>query len=550
MNETSAQDSPYATLADRVEQLVAQHIKERDEYKRERDEYKRLYLETMERCRKLELGIMQHRERFSTAAADGQMSLLVLGELLGADQAAALLPQEGDGKAKAQVQAHERQKPSGRKPLPESLPRVEIEVLPPEVKEKGTEAFERIGEETCEVVERRPSSLVVVRTIRGKYRLKEQTRSAEILQAEPEELPIARGLAGPAMLAETIAQRWLFHMPLHRMERFFGREGLELARSTICGWHLELAQLCEPLIEAMWKDTREAPLVCADATGVLVQQKDKCRNAHFFVVVAPERHVMFSYTDKHDSAAVDRLLAGYKGYLVADAHAVYDHLFKSGDIIEVACWAHARRYFFKALESDPGRAKYALGLIQALFALERGASRDPPDKRLAMRQRDSVKLLDAFFAWCRVEAASVLDATPIQKAIGYALNQEEALRRFTTDARLPLHNNVSENALRREALGRKNWLFLGSDDGGDANATFVSLIASCQMHSIEPTAYLRDLFCLLPRWKHNEVLELSPARWKQTCEQEQTQRLLASNVYRQVALGVRVPHVAGDTKET
>jgi transposase len=534
--------STYAALTEKVEQLSALVA----EQAKERDAYKQLYLEAMERCRKLELGLMQKRERFSTHD-DAQMSLLVLSELLGEDKAAALLPLQSE--PKTQVPAHERKKPTGRKPLPESLPRVEIEVLPPEVQEKGTEAFERIGEETSEVVERRPSSLVVVRTIRGKYRLRESSRTAEILQAEPEDLPIARGLAGPAMLAETVAQRWLFHMPLHRMERFFGREGLELARSTICGWHLELAKLSAPLIDAMWRDTRESPVVCTDATGVLVQAKDKCKNAHFFVVVAPERHVMFGYTTKHDSAAVDKLLAGYKGYLVADAHAVYDHLFKSGDVLEVACWAHARRYCFKALESDPARAKHALGLIQALFALERAAAKDPPDKRLAMRQRDSVKLLDAFFSWCRSEADLVLDDAPIQRAIGYALNQEEALRRFTTNASLPLHNNVSENALRREALGRKNWLFLGSDDGGEANATFVSLIASCQLHAIEPTAYLRDLFCLLPRWKKSELLDLAPARWKQTCEHQETHRLLADNVFRQVALGLRVPHTPSDTRK-
>ena len=142
-----------------------------------------------------------------------------------------------------------------------------------------------------------------------------------------------------------------------------------------------------------------------------------------------------------------------------------------------------------------------------------------------------------FFAWCEVESARVLDETPISKAIQYARNQEEALRRFLEDGRIPIHNNLSERELRREAVGRKNWLFLGSDDGGEVNATFVTLIASCRHHGIDPAEYLRDLFCLIPGWKVSRVLELAPLNWKATCQREDVQKLLADNVYRRIALG-------------
>ncbi len=245
-----------------------------------------------------------------------------------------------------------------------------------------------------------------------------------------------------------------------------------------------------------------------------MQDLEKCRNAHFFVVAAPQKHVLFGYTPKHNSAAIDALIGSYKGYLVADAHAVYDHLFASGDVVEVACWAHARRYLFKSLGSDPERARHALALIQGLFAIERKYKSAMPTDRLKARRAESQLLVDGFFAWCEAQAALVLDETPIQKATGYARNQEAALRRFLDDGRLPLHNNFSERELRREAIGRKNWLFLGSDDGGDINATFVSLLASCQLHGIEPFAYLRDLFCLLPSWPAKRVLDLAPAYWK------------------------------------
>ena len=255
------------------------------------------------------------------------------------------------------------------------------------------------------------------------------------------------------------------------------------------------------------------------------------------MVAAPERHVLFAYSQRHDSAAVDGLLAGYKGTLVADAHAVYDHLFRSGDVVEAGCWAHARRYWFKALLTDPERARQALALIGALFRLERVHATAPPEKRLAVRQSEARPIVERFFAWCDSEVDRVLDDTPSSRALCYARNQRGALSRFIEDARLPIHNNFSERELRREAVGRKNWLFLGNDEGGEVNATFVTLLASCQLNDIEPSAYLRDLFCLLPSWPVKRVLELAPVNWQKTLQQSDAQQQLAANVFRQVALG-------------
>ncbi len=329
--------------------MVETLSEERDAYQQERDEYKKLYSEMLERCRKLELGIFgQRREKFSTS--DAQLTLSILNMLLqnGTDSPTA-------PPTPTEIPAHTRQKPTGRKPLPAHLPRIDICKLPKEVEEQGTDAFEQIGEDVTETVERRPASIVVVRTHKPKFVPKDRNQIEEraVLQAAPPELPIERGLAGPAFLADSIVRRWQDHLPLHRLERIYGREGLELARSTICGWHASLAQLAKPLIVSMWKDALSAPYLCTDATGVLVQDLEKCRNAHFFVVAAPQKHVLFGYTPKHNSAAIDALIGSYKGYLVADAHAVYDHLFASGDVIEVACWAHARRYLFKSLGLTP-----------------------------------------------------------------------------------------------------------------------------------------------------------------------------------------------------
>jgi hypothetical protein len=301
-----------------------------------------------------------------------------------------------------------------------------------------------------------------------------------------------------------------------------------------------LAELVRPLVDAMFAEAMREPVLCTDATGVLVLAKERCRTGHFWVLVAPDKHVLYRYSKRHDSAAVDELLPGYAGYLVADAHSVYDHLYKTGAVIEVGCWAHARRYFYKALGSDPDRAKVALGHIGALFALERTMLSTPAKKRREIRQARAAPIADAFFQWCDQEAARVLDESLMAQAIGYARNQREALRRFLDDGRLPLHNNVSELNLRRQVLGRRNWLFVGSDDGGDVNTVFVSLLASCRLHDIEPLGYLRDLLCLLPSWPRHRVLELAPAYWSKTLEQRETQQKLDANVFRRVVLGLPV----------
>jgi hypothetical protein len=289
----------------------------------------------------------------------------------------------------------------------------------------------------------------------------------------------------------------------------------------------------------MFADAFTAPYLCTDATGVLVLAKERCKNGHFWVLVAPELHVLFEYSARHDGAAVDDLLAGYKGHLVADAHVVYDHLYATGDVVEVGCWSHARRYWWKALASDPERGKKALVFIASLFRIERAIASSPRKKKKEIRQAQSKPIVEAFFAFCEAETDRVLDESPVAEAIGYALNQKIALMRFLDDGGLPMHNNISELNLRRQVVGRRNWLFCGSEDGAEVNTIFVSLLASCRMHRIEPLGYMRDLLCLLPRWPKHRVLELAPAYWRKTIARPEVEQMLASNLLRQVALGQR-----------
>jgi transposase len=502
----------------------------------ERDEYRKLVLHLREENERLKRGLLgQKAERLPVS--DAQLSLMMIGLALG-DQAATT--PVAPPPVEQTVAEHTRRKPV-RKPLPEHLPRVQIAIVPPEV-EREPEAFELIGTDVRAVLERRPSSTVVLEILYKKFVRKERVRGVEteVFVADALELPIERGMAGPGMLADSIVRRWQDHQPLTRLEGIYARDGLELSKSTICTWHEQLAELVQPLVDAMFEEAMREPVLCTDATGVLVLAKERCRTGHFWVLVAPNKHVLYRYSKRHDSAAVDELLPGYSGYLVADAHAVYDHLYKTGAVVEVGCWAHARRYFYKALASDPDRAKIALAHIGALFALERTMLSTPAKKRREIRQARAAPIADAFFGWCDQEAGRVLDESPMAQAIGYARNQRQALRRFLEDGRLPLHNNVSELNLRRQVLGRRNWLFVGSDDGGDVNAVFVSLLASCRLHEIEPLGYMRDLLCLLPRWPRHRVLELAPAYWSKTLEQSETQQKLDANVFRRVVLGLPV----------
>jgi transposase len=524
-----ALESQFAEQLGRVESQFTEQV---SKLERERDDYRKLVLALQEENERLKRGLLgQKAERLPKN--DAQLSLAMLGMLLGGapEQAAEPEPTEQI------IAEHTRRKPV-RKELSGEWPRVTIEILPPEVKREGLEAFELVGADSREVLERRPASTVVVRLVYKKFVRKDRARNAptDVLRAEAVELPIERGIAGPGMLADTIVRRWQDHQPLNRLEAIYAREGLPLAKSTICTWHEQLAELARPLVKSMFLDALGAPYLCVDATGVLVQAPERCRNGHFWVIVAPEKHVLYGYSKRHDAAATDELLRGFKGYLVADAHAVYDHLYASGDVIEVGCWAHCRRYFFKALASEPERAKTALSHVGALFALERTIADSPRKKKEEVRRAKSRPIVDRFFDWCDAHVDSVLDESPLADGIRYARNQRVALRRFLDDGRLPLHNNISELNLRRQVVGRRNWLFVGSDEGAEVNTIFVSLLASCRLHDLEPLSYMRDLLCLLPSWPFARLLELAPANWRQTLEQRETQEKLLANVFRRVLL--------------
>jgi len=189
------------------------------------------------------------------------------------------------------------------------------------------------------------------------------------------------------------------------------------------------------------------------------------------------------------------------------------------------------------MSSDPERARAALGLINALFKIERSIADKPRLQKERLRTKHSAPVVERFFSWCDAEWPHLLEDTPIYDGVRYARNQREGLHRFLRDGRLPLDNNISERELRRQAVGRKNWIFLGSDDGGHVNAIFTSLLASCRMVAVEPWAYLRDLLCLLPRWPKHQILDLAPIHWAATSKRDDVQARLDADPYRALTLG-------------
>ncbi len=452
-------------------------------------------------------------------------------------------------------------KPHGRQKLEESnLPVEEIVLEPIERKLPGGEELVRVGEELSFFLDYRPSSVLRVEVTRPKYMRPEHVGTSaasaktppavsgenpspasapvpdgdvaplvKVLIAEPPELPIRKGIAGPGLLALVLVMKYEDHLPLYRQTRIFLRQGVRLSRSTLCGIVQGCYELLRVLVEAMWVDAKaNSPLLLTDACGVLIRDKERCRRGAFQVFIAPVRHVLFAYLKENNGDAVADRLEGFVGKLISDASSVYHETYRrEPGVIEVDCWAHARRGFFKALASSRELALTGIGFIGQLYDAH-DAAVDPVTKLLDADKRKALAqpVLDDFLGWIRQHRPWLVPHSPIEVAMGYIERQWVGLTRFLDDGSLRLDNNPSELALRHQKVGQKNWLFCATDGGAEWNAVVVSLLASCRMHAIEPLAYLRDLLILLPAWPKSRVLELAPANWRETLEKPETQEKL------------------------
>jgi len=410
----------------------------------------------------------------------------------------------------------------GRQRLPKQLPRRQVTYeLPADERHCPTcqAPLTRIGEETSERLEYVPASLLVLEERCAKYAC---PKGCTVWTATKPMQPIEKGLPGPGLLAQVAVSKYADHLPLHRQTQMFSRHGVTLSRQTLCDWMGRAASLVTPLVTLMQERALQSKALQTDDTPVAVLDpslpRTKTGRIWTYVGDAAHPYTVYDYTPDRSRAGPDQFLQAFNGYLQADAYAGYDALYRdpARGVTEVACWAHARRKFFEARDADPMRAMILLAYIRLLYDVEREA-RDralEATGRRALRQERSVPILADIAAYLQREQPHVLPKSPIGEAIAYALHNWAALVRYTADGDLAIDNNAAERSLRGVAVGRKNWLFFGSDTGGRTAAILTSLISTCKRLDVEPFAYLRDVFDRISAHPAQRLAELLPDRWQ------------------------------------
>jgi transposase len=414
--------------------------------------------------------------------------------------------------------------PHGRGELPEHLARVVIEHELPDAERPCPccgELRQRIGEEISEQLEYVPACLQVLRHVRGKYacpKCEHEGYNPNIAAAPLPPQPIDKGLAGPGLLAYVVVSKLGDHLPLYRLEKIFSRQQVHIARSTMCAWMQAAGELVRPLVELMKARVKQSRTIHTDDTTVPIQApgERKCRQGRIWTYLGDSDHpyTVYEYTPKRTRDGPANWLSGWKGFLQADAYGGYDGVYAQGEATEVACWAHARRKFFEAKETDLERATSALTWIRELYAVEEKARELDDDARLELRRQLSLPLLARIKSWLDTEVQIVLPRSEMGKAIAYALNQWEALCVYARQGFLAIDNNASERALKRVAVGRKNWMFAGHDQSAQYHAILWSLIASAERHGIDPQRYLRSVLAKLPFTPADELDQFLPDVWR------------------------------------
>lgn len=559
----------YDELIDRTRTLEALLVAEQDRARAEREgreiaeEGRALALRQLEELRKSYAILQQQyellRRRIAEARAERidptqlEMEFDKTKAALDAMQkqleaaAAAEGPSEPPAPPPVPPTGKNKTKPTGRRDLDESMLPVErVEISDPAMEMLVLSGKAKVvGADESSSLKYRRGSLVRLVVAKLTYLIEKSPGlpSAEttLVTAEAPTTIIERSIGTPSLYANIIVEKFDRAMPLYRQEERFELAGTPVDRGLMSRWLEHLgATLGATLLHVMRIEAlRTAMCLSTDATGILVQQgrdpttkaRRPCKKGHYFVQIADRDAVFFEYTEKETSAAVLEMFRGFGGYVQADAKSVYDILFREPDEPpdpgiepdpsarqEVGCWSHARRYFFEAaaVAKEPV-AREALLRVRRFFEMDAKWKHLPPSKRKVMREQFLKPELVLFFAFVDVEYAKVEHQRGLlRSALGYATRQREALMRFLEDGRLEMDNNASERALRRIAVGRKNWLFVGSDDHAVSTANLLSIIASAKLHDLDPEQYLRDIFRVLPHWPSDRYLELAPKYWLAT----------------------------------
>jgi len=389
----------------------------------------------------------------------------------------------------------------------------------------------KLGEDITETLEHVPAQWKVIQHVREKFSCR---KCESITQPPAPSHPIARGRAGPQLLAQVLFAKYRAHLPLNRQSDIYANEGVDLDVSTLADWVGACAATLMPLVEEIRKHVFAAERIHADDTTVPVLARGKTRTGRLWAYVRDDRPfgghappaALFCYSPDRGGEHPARHLAQYAGIMQADAYAGFNGLYvagrKPGPIIEAACWSHGRRKLFELAELQKAPiAIEAVKRIDALFAIEREINGLSPDQRLAVRRARSKPLVDDLEKWLREERKKLSSKSSLAKAMDYSLKRWTALTRFLDDGRICMSNNAAERAVRGIAVGRRNWTFAGSDTGGARAAVIYTLIETCKLNDIDPRAWLADALARIADHPAKRIAELLPWNWKATRQQAQ-----------------------------
>jgi transposase len=444
------------------------------------------------------------------------------------DQAQAEAAMPVDEPSTQAVQAFTRRKPA-RRPLPDHLPRERVVHPAPSACPCCGGTLHKLGEDVTEMLELVPRQWKVIQHVREKF----SCRSCEkIAQPPAPSHPIARGRAGPGLLAHVLFGKYGLHLPLTRQSATYAREGVPLDVSTLADWVGASAATLMPLVEAIRVHVFAAERIHADETTVPVLDIGKTRTGRLWTYVRDDRPfagadppaAAYFYSPDRGGVHPEAHLASYAGLMQADAYAGFNRLYeagrKPGPIVEAVCWAHARRKFFDLARLNKAPiAIEAVARTDALFAIEREINGKPSSERRRVRQERSRPRVEVLETWLREQYERLSPASQVAKAIAYSLNRWDGLARFLDDGRLCMTNNAAERALRGIAVGRHNWTFAGSDAGGRRAAAIYTLIETAKLNDVDPQAWLTDVLARLHDYPAKRIAELLPWNWKRQTPQ-------------------------------
>lgn len=421
----------------------------------------------------------------------------------------------------AQPKRERRKSSHGRKPLPKYLPRERVEHLPaPDQLICGCgKNKKRCGEDVTEELEYIPASLKVIEHVRPRFAC--ASCQGKPVQRPALPRPIAKGRPGPGLLAHVAVSKFDDHLPLNRLSGILKREGVEISRSTLADWIADSYDLLQPILKGLKKSILQSDVIGNDDTKVVMQFNHRSggrKTCYLWSSVGDQGEVYFDFTTGRGRDGPTKFFGHYSGILVVDGYAGYNELFAKGKATEAGCWAHARRYFHHAMSTHPLQANEVMNLIAGLYDVEREGKDAAMEAKEQLRQQKSSGIVEEVFAKLEDWYGDALPQSALGKAIHYVLARRNALSVYLKDGRVPIDNNATERTIRAVALGRKNWLFTGSVEGGKRAAGMYSIMQTCKLQGVEPWAYLYDVFSKAPFLSEDELAQMTPRLWKEARE--------------------------------